>query len=91
MTIEETTINDNGMNENDTIMNYMIAEDIISDIASITTTLESHRINTKQATLNASINGKVHNQPNNTIYGTPVASINNNNINNINNNKNNMQ
>jgi hypothetical protein len=68
----------------------MIAEDIIRDIASraITTTLESHRINTEQATIHDSINGNVYNQPNNTIYGPPVASINNNNINN---NKNNMQ
>jgi hypothetical protein len=76
--------------KNDTITNYMIAEDIIHNIASrsITTTLESHRINTEQATINDSINGNVHNQPSNTLYGPPVASINNNNINN---NKNNMQ
>jgi hypothetical protein len=87
ITIQETTINDNRVTKNDTIINYMITEDIIRDIASraITQALEPHRINTEKALINDSINGNVYNQTHNTIYGPPVASIN------INNNKNKMQ
>jgi hypothetical protein len=53
--------------KNDTINNDMITEDTIRDISSraIAQTLESHRINTKQATINDCINGNVRSQPQN--------------------------